>query len=84
MIDGQRYNMAWGEGSPRARSFARYGVKEGVSRADIEEGSYNLVPCVGGLRPCVERTSLNVAMTLANVGAANLAEYRQMCMIEGP
>jgi len=78
VIDGRRFKESWGEGSFKAQSFARYGIHEGVRRAHIEEGSYNLIPCVGRLKPGMERTALGVAMTLSNVGAANLADYREL------
>lgn len=81
-IDGKRYKESWGEGSFKAKTVARYDVYEAVRRAYIEEGSYNLIPCIGRLKPGIERTALGVAMTLSNVGAANLADYRKLCVLE--
>ena len=80
---GRKYKENWGEGSHKARSFARYDVGEGVRRADIEEGGFYLVPMVGRLKPGMEKTALGVAMTMSNVGAANLRDYREMCVLEG-
>ncbi|MBN2331362.1 MAG: IMP dehydrogenase [Candidatus Aenigmarchaeota archaeon] len=80
---GILYIENWGEGSYKARSFARYDVGEGVRRADIEEGGFYLIPLVGRLKPGMEKTALGVAMTMSNVGAANLHDYREMCVLEG-
>jgi IMP dehydrogenase len=82
-FEGVRYNETWGEGSLKAQSLVRYGVKgEGIKRPHIEEGVANYVPCVGLLKPCVENTALQVAMTLSNAGAANLSDYRRMAVLE--
>ena len=80
--DGRRYKESWGEGSIRAQTLARYGVNEGVRRAHVEEGTVNLIPCIGGLKPGIERTALNVAITMVNVGARNLREYRECVVLE--
>jgi IMP dehydrogenase len=82
-IDGKCYIENWGEGSQRARSFARYDVGEGVKRADIEEGGCYKIPMAGRIKPGMERTALGVAMTLSNVGAATLEDYRRMSVLEG-
>ncbi len=82
IIDGVKYKESWGEGSMKAKSFARYGVDEGVKRANIEEGTYNKVPCLGTLKPGVEKTALNLAMTMTNVGARNLSEYRDLMVLD--
>lgn len=80
---GKKYKENWGEGSYKARSFARYDVSEHVRRADMEEGGVYLVPHVGRLKPGMERTALGLAMTMSNVGAATLKDYREMCVLEG-
>jgi len=77
-INGKPYKESWGEGSLKAKGLQRYDIGEGVRRAGIEEGTSNLIPCVGRLKPGIEKTALGVAMTLSNAGAANLADYRDL------
>jgi len=81
--EGKHYKENWGQGSYRARTFARYDVLEGVRRADIEEGGFYWIPLVGWLKPGMEKTALGLAMTMSNVGAANLKDYREMAVLEG-
>jgi IMP dehydrogenase len=80
--NGKRCKERWGEGSRKAATLARYGVGENIRRADIEEGIDDLVTCVGRLKPVTEKIALNVKMTLSNVGAVTLEEYRNKAVVE--
>jgi len=80
---GKKYKERWGEGSLKGISMARYGIGESVKRALVEEGVYDLVSLEGRLKPYLEKTALNIAMTIGNnVGARNLKEYRERMTYE--
>jgi len=81
--DGNKYKERWGEGSIKGISMARYGIGESVKRALIEEGVYDLVNLEGTLKPYLEKTALNIAITIGNnCGARNLKEYREKMTYE--
>lgn len=79
---GVAYKLGWGEGSLRAHSLRRYNVGEDVRRAAIAEGVERRYLLIGRLKPNLEREATRLAMTLCNVGARNLNEYRKRVVYE--
>ena len=63
----------WGEGSNRARNWARYGNSGELA---FEEGVDGFVPYAGDLSDGLTATVAKVKATMVSCGAVNLAEFR--------
>ncbi|MBI4021091.1 MAG: IMP dehydrogenase [Candidatus Aenigmarchaeota archaeon] len=79
---GERFRGRWGEGSRKARTLQRYGIGERVKRAAIEEGIEDYVSVQGRLKPLMEKLGTQLQVTLTNVGAKDLKEFREKVVLE--
>ncbi|MCH3943940.1 MAG: IMP dehydrogenase [Atopobiaceae bacterium] len=75
-VNGSYMKEYWGEGSSRARNWARYDLG-GDKKLSFEEGVDSYVPYAGPLKDNVENSLLKVRHTMCNCGAVNLPELRQ-------
>jgi IMP dehydrogenase len=74
-INGTYMKEYWGEGSSRARNWARYDMG-GEKKLSFEEGVDSYVPYAGPLKDNVDNSLLKVRSTMCNCGALDLAELR--------
>ena len=66
----------WGEGSNRARNWARYDLG-GEKKLQFEEGVDSYVPYAGPLKDNVEKTCAKIKATMCNCGAITIPELQQ-------
>ncbi len=77
---GRLYKPYWGEGSNRARNWARY--SEGGSQELLfEEGVDAYVPYSGDLAGKVDTSVNKIKATMCNVGVTNIKEFHQKVRI---
>ena len=76
MINGSYYKEYWGEGSNRARNWARYDLG-GAKKLSFEEGVDAYVPYAGTLKDNVGVTTLKIKSTMCNCGALSIPEFRE-------
>ena len=74
------YKETWGEGSPKAMSYRRYGHK--TARTAFAEGVVGMVDYAGRLKPNVERDALIIKSSMSNAGCRNLKELREKAILE--
>ena len=74
-VNGSYMKEYWGEGSARARNWARYDLG-GKKKLSFVEGVDSYVPYAGPLKENVDNSLLKVRSTMCNCGALNLAELR--------
>lgn len=98
-----RYVETWGEGHPRARLVAMFGMnfEEALKQPDSEdisrvveryghssissatiEGVVGTTSYRGRLKPCIENDARYIRTTIANTGASNLEEFRDLVVLE--
>ena len=75
-VNGSYVKEYWGEGSARARNWARYDLG-GSKKLSFVEGVDSYVPYAGPLKDNVDTSLTKVRSTMCNCGALNLAELRQ-------
>jgi IMP dehydrogenase len=75
-INGSYMKEYWGEGSSRARNWARYDMG-GEKKLSFEEGVDSYVPYAGPLKDNVDNSLLKVRSTMCNCGALDLAELSE-------
>ena len=75
-INGSYVKEYWGEGSNRARNWARYDDGEG-SKLKFEEGVDSYVPYAGPLKDNVQLTLAKIKATMCNCGALSIPELQQ-------
>lgn len=75
-VGGTVVKEYWGEGSNRARNWARYDLG-GDKKLQFEEGVDSYVPYAGPLKENVEKTCSKVKATMCNCGALTIAELQK-------
>ncbi len=75
-VNGSYMKEYWGEGSSRARNWARYDLG-GDAKLKFEEGVDSYVPYAGPLKDNVATTLLKVRSTMCNCGALTLKEFNE-------
>ena len=95
-----KYVESWGEGHPRARLVAMYGMNFQKVEAKQEEaneryghstlsgstveGVVGLVKYKGRLKPNVEKNARYIRTTMSNSGATDLKSFRELAIVEKP
>lgn len=80
-VNGNYMKEYWGEGSARARNWARYDLGGKSSSMHFEEGVDSYVPYAGPLRENVEGTLAKVKATMCNVGALTIPELQEKAVM---
>lgn len=75
-VGGTVVKEYWGEGSNRARNWARYDLG-GDKKLQFEEGVDSYVPYAGPLKENVSKTCSKVRATMCNCGALTIAELQK-------
>jgi IMP dehydrogenase len=75
-VNGSYMKEYWGEGSARARNWARYDLG-GKKKLSFVEGVDSYVPYAGPLKENVDASLLKVRSTMCNCGTLNLCELRE-------
>ena len=75
-VGGTVVKEYWGEGSNRARNWARYDLG-GDKKLQFEEGVDSYVPYAGSLKENVAKTCSKVRATMCNCGALTIAELQK-------
>lgn len=75
-INGSYMKEYWGEGSNRARNWARYDLG-GATKLAFEEGVDSYVPYAGSLKDGVGASLYKVRSTMCNCGALTIPELRE-------
>lgn len=75
-VGGTVVKEYWGEGSNRARNWARYDLG-GDKKLQFEEGVDSYVPYAGPLKENVAKTCNKVRATMCNCGALTIAELQK-------
>lgn len=80
-INGQMYKPYWGEGTTKAQNWQRY--DDGMASRELmfEEGVDAWVPLVGSVEEVLATTLYKLRSTMVNVGADNLAEFREKAIL---
>lgn len=79
-VNGSYMKEYWGEGSSRARNWARYDLG-GEAKLKFEEGVDSYVPYAGPLKDNVATTLIKIKSTMCNCGALTLKELRDKARI---
>ena len=74
-VGGTVVKEYWGEGSARARNWARYDLGQG-KKLSFEEGVDSYVPYAGSLKDNVAMTVLKIKSTMCNCGALTIPELQ--------
>lgn len=80
-VNGSYVKEYWGEGSARARNWARYDLGGAKKSLSFVEGVDSYVPYAGPLKDNVEGSLTKVRSTMCNCGALNLCELREKARI---
>lgn len=80
-VNGSYVKEYWGEGSARARNWARYDLGGKKKALSFVEGVDSYVPYAGPLKDNVEGSLTKVRSTMCNCGALTLAELRDKARI---
>ena len=80
-INGQIYKPYWGEGTIRAQNWQRYSEGMSTRKMVFEEGVDAFVPMAGQLAEVLETTLFKLRSTMVNVGADNLAQFREQAIL---
>lgn len=75
-VGGTVVKEYWGEGSNRARNWARYDLG-GDKKLQFEEGVDSYVPYAGSLKENVAKTCSKVRATMCHCGALTIAELQK-------
>ena len=76
VVNGHTVKEYWGEGSARARNWARYDLGQG-KKLSFEEGVDSYVPYAGLLKDNVAMTTLKIKSTMCNCGALTIEELQK-------
>ena len=80
-VNGSYVKEYWGEGSARARNWARYDLGGPKKSLSFVEGVDSYVPYAGPLKDNVENSLTKVRSTMCNCGALDLPELRDKAKI---
>ncbi len=80
MVNGTYVKEYWGEGSNRARNWARYDLG-GDKKLKFEEGVDSYVPYAGSLKDNVTLSLNKVKATMCNCGALSISELQKNAKI---
>lgn len=80
-VNGSYMKEYWGEGSARARNWARYDLGGAKKQLSFVEGVDSYVPYAGPLKDNVEGSLTKVRSTMCNCGALDLPELREKAKI---
>lgn len=78
-VNGQLFKEYWGEGSQRARNWARY--DQGEETLAFEEGVDGYVPYAGSLYDGVASTLAKLRATMSSCGATTLREFHDKAVL---
>ncbi|OLE23418.1 MAG: inosine-5-monophosphate dehydrogenase [Actinobacteria bacterium 13_1_20CM_3_71_11] len=78
-VDGQFFKEYWGEGSQRARNWARY--DQGGDKLVFEEGVDGYVPYAGSLYENVALTMAKLKATLTSCGSTTLRSFHDNAVL---
>ena len=79
-VNGNYVKEYWGEGSARARNWARYDMG-GAKKLSFVEGVDSYVPYAGPLKDNVDQSLTKVRSTMCNCGSLTLEELRDKAKI---
>lgn len=74
-VNGNYMKEYWGEGSARARNWARYD-QGGAKKLSFEEGVDSYVPYAGALKDNVGVTLSKIRSTMCNCGSLSIPEFQ--------
>lgn len=75
-VNGNYMKEYWGEGSARARNWARY-AQGGSRKLSFEEGVDSYVPYAGALKDNVGVTLTKMRSTMCNCGSLSIPEFQE-------
>jgi IMP dehydrogenase len=78
-VGGQLFKEYWGEGSQRARNWARY--DQGGQHLVFEEGVDGFVPYAGGLHDNVAMTIAKLKATMTSCGSITLPDFHDNAVL---
>jgi IMP dehydrogenase len=76
VVNGNYMKEYWGEGSARARNWARY-AHDNSKKLSFEEGVDSYVPYAGSLKDNVQLTLTKMRSTMCNCGAISIPEFQE-------
>ncbi|MGN0046437.1 MAG: IMP dehydrogenase [Eggerthellaceae bacterium] len=76
-VNGTYMKEYWGEGSARARNWARYDLGGDKKKLSFVEGVDSYVPYAGSLKHNVDQTLAKIKSTMCNCGALTIPELQQ-------
>ncbi len=76
-INGAFVKEYWGEGSNRAKNWARYDLGGKANKLAFEEGVDSYVPYAGFLHDNVQSTTYKIRSTMCNCGALTIKELQE-------
>lgn len=80
-INGTHMKEYWGEGSQRARNWARYDLGESKKSLSFVEGVDSFVPYAGALEENVAMTLQKIKSTMCNCGSLTIADFREKAQL---
>ncbi len=80
-INNEYFKEYWGEGSRRARSWARYDLGSKKQKMSFVEGVDSYIPYAGHLKENLDNTILKIKSTMSNCGSKNIAELHEKAIL---
>ena len=80
-INNEFFKEYWGEGSKRARSWARYDLGSKKQQISFVEGVDSYIPYAGSLKDNLDTTILKIKSTMSNCGSKNLEEFHKKAIL---
>lgn len=80
-INGSHMKEYWGEGSQRARNWARYDLGDAKKSLSFVEGVDSFVPYAGKLEENVQMTLQKIKSTMCNCGSLTISELQEKAQI---
>jgi IMP dehydrogenase len=80
-VGGNYVKEYWGEGSNRARNWARYHEGDGAADARFEEGVDGYVPYAGTLKDNLEPTLEKIRAAMVSCGSCSIPELQEKARI---
>jgi IMP dehydrogenase len=75
------YKPYWGEGTNRAKNWARYNDEAGKKQLEFEEGVDAFVPIAGSVNEVLPITLNKIKSTMCNIGAHNLKVFKDSAVL---
>ncbi len=80
-IKDKLYKPYWGEGTNRAKNWARYNDEAGKKQLEFEEGVDAFVPIAGSVNEVLPITLNKIKSTMCNIGAHNLKVFKDSAVL---